>query len=158
MNETVLFACALGLGFVAGLRSMLAPAAVAWAAHLGWLNLSPGPFAFIGSKGALIILSLFAIGELIADKMPGVPKRTAVAPLLVRMITGGVCGACLFASAKHSLGMGAALGAIGAILGAFGGYEARKRLVTRLNIADFFVALPEDLIAIGLAIICLTRP
>jgi len=76
MNDAAVFACALGLGFVAGLRSMLAPAAVAWAAHLGWLDLKAGPFAFMDSKGALIILSLFAVGELIADKLPGIPKRT----------------------------------------------------------------------------------
>jgi uncharacterized membrane protein len=155
MNETAIFACALGLGFVAGLRSMLAPAAVAWAAHLGWLDLNAGPVAFIGSKGALVILSLFAIGELIADKLPRGPKRTAAAPLLVRMITGGVCGACVFVSAKHSLGVGAILGAIGAVLGAFAGYETRKRLVARLHISDIFIALPEDLIAIGLALLCL---
>jgi uncharacterized membrane protein len=156
MNAFVLFACALGLGFVAGLRSMLAPAAVAWAAYFGWLDLHTGPFAFMASKGALIILSLFAIGELIADKLPGIPKRTAVAPLVVRIITGGVSGACLFASAKHSLGLGAGLGAIGAVVGAFTGYGTRKRLVSRLNLSDLFIAFPEDLIAIGLAVLCLS--
>src|SRR2546430_9161611 len=31
-----LFAVALGIGIVAGLRALTAPAVVAWAAHLGW--------------------------------------------------------------------------------------------------------------------------
>lgn len=155
MNEAAVFACALGIGFVAGLRSMLAPAAIAWAAHLGWLDLHAGPFAFMSSKAALVILSLFALGELIADKLPGIPKRTAIGPLLVRMITGGVCGACLFVSAQHSLGVGATLSGVGAVLGAFAGYKTRNRLVSGLNFPDFFVALTEDLIAISLALLCL---
>jgi uncharacterized membrane protein len=157
MNDMAVFGFALGLGFVAGLRSMLAPAAIAWAVHFGWLDLHAGPFAFMGSKAALIILSLFAIGELIADKLPGIPKRTAIAPLVVRMVTGGVCGACLFVSAQHSLGVGATLGAVGAVLGAFAGYGTRKRLVTNLNLSDFIVALTEDVIAISLALLCLAR-
>ena len=37
MNYVFLFA--LGIGFAAGLRSLTPPAVVAWAAHLGWLNL-----------------------------------------------------------------------------------------------------------------------
>jgi len=71
------------------------------------------------------------------------------------MITGGVCGACLFVSAMHSLGVGATLGAVAAVFGAFAGYKTRKRLVSRFNFPDFFVALTEDLIAISLALLCL---
>ena len=43
------FVLALGIGIVAGLRSLTAPAVVAWGAHLGWLNLHGSPLAFIGS-------------------------------------------------------------------------------------------------------------
>ena len=38
-----------------------------------------------------------------------------------------------------------------AVIGAFAGYEIRKRLIAALNIKDVFVALLEDLVAIGLA-------
>jgi hypothetical protein len=47
MNYVFLFA--LGIGFAAGLRALTPPAVVAWAAHLGWLNLSNSPLAFMGS-------------------------------------------------------------------------------------------------------------
>ena len=111
----------------------------------------------MGSKVALIIFSLLAIGELIGDKLPKTPKRTAVVPLLARMITGGLCGACIWVSANQSLGIGAVLGAIGAVMGAFAGYEIRKRLVMQLKAPDFFIALAEDLIAISLALLLVSR-
>jgi uncharacterized membrane protein len=73
------------------------------------------------------------------------------------MITGGLCGACICVSANQSLGIGAVLGAIGAVLGAFGGYQIRKRLVTLLHIPDIFIAVSEDLIALGLALFLVLR-
>src|SRR6266513_1117413 len=75
------FVLALGIGIVAGLRSLTAPAVVAWGAHLGWLNLHGSPVAFIGLTTAVAIFSVLAIGELVADKLPMIPKRTAPAPL-----------------------------------------------------------------------------
>src|SRR5437764_9542750 len=157
MSATLVFALAGGIGVVAGLRSLTAPAAVALAAHFGWLHLKGTSLGFMGSKPAVVILSLLAIGELIADKLPRVPRRTALAPLLARIVTGGLSGACLCASANQSLGSGAVLGAVGAIGGAFGGYETRKRLVTRLNLPDFVIALVEDALAIGLATLVVSR-
>ena len=40
MNSGFALFLAFGIGVVAGLRSMTAPAIVAWAAHLGWISLS----------------------------------------------------------------------------------------------------------------------
>jgi len=84
MNYVFVFA--IGIGIVAGLRSLLAPAVVAWAAHFEWLNLHASPLEFMGSTAAVAIFSIFAIGELIADKLPKTPKRTAFAPLLARVL------------------------------------------------------------------------
>ena len=94
------FVFATGIGIVAGLRSLLAPAVVAWAAHFGWLNLHGSPLAFMGSTIAVAVFSLFAIGELVGDKLPKTPKRTALGPLLARILTGGLCGASLLRSSK----------------------------------------------------------
>ena len=95
------------------MRSLTAPAAVSWAAYLGWLNLHSSPLAFMGSTVAVAILSLLAIGELIADKMPKTPSRTSLMPLLARILMGGLCGASLCASANQSLLIGALLGGMG---------------------------------------------
>ena len=140
---------------MAGLRSLTAPAVVAWGAHLGWLNLHSSPLAFIGSTTAVAILSVLAIGELIADKLPMTPKRTTPAPLMARIITGGLCGACLCAATGQSLIAGALLGGIGGIVGAFLGYSIRRRL--DLHIKDLVVALCEDVVAVSLALFLISR-
>jgi uncharacterized membrane protein len=142
---------------VAGLRSLTAPAVVAWGAHLSWLNLHGSPLAFIGSTTAVAILSVLAIGELIADKLPMIPRRTAPAPLLARIVTGGLCGACLCAAAGQSLVAGALLGGIGGVVGAFLGYSIRRRLVNDLHVNDFVVAVCEDVVAVGLALFLVSR-
>jgi len=151
------FAFASGIGFAAGLRSLTPPAVVAWAAHFGCLNLSNTPLAFMGSIITAIIFSLLAVFELIGDVRPSTGKRTAPVPLTARIFTGGLCGACLCAASGQSLIIGAILGAIGGVIGAFAGYEIRRKLVAALNIKDIFVALPEDLVTIGLAYFFVSR-
>jgi len=151
------FVLALGIGIVAGLRSLTAPAVVAWSAHLGWLNLHGSPLAFMGSTTAVAIFSLLAIGELIADKLPMMQKRTAPAPLMARVVTGGLSGACLCAAVGKSLLAGTLLGGIGGVVGAFVGYSVRRRLVSNFRIKDLMVAVCEDAIAIGLALFLVSR-
>lgn len=151
------FALVLGIGFVAGLRSLTPPAVVAWAAHLGWLNLHGSPLAFMGSITAVAIFSLLAIGELIADKLPNTPNRTTTFPLSARILTGALCGASLCTAANESLIVGALLGGIAAVIGAFVGYQIRRRIVNNLHIKDFFVAVCEDLLTIGLALFFVSR-
>ncbi len=157
MNTTYILVFAFGIGIVAGLRSLLAPAAVSWAVYLGWLALPNSPLAFMGSTAAVATFSVLAIGELIADLLPIIPKRTSLAPLVARILMGGLCGACLCVSANHSLPLGALLGGMGGVMGAFTGYELRRRLVGSLKIKDIFVALFEDLIALGLAWLFVSR-
>jgi uncharacterized membrane protein len=148
---------AIGIGIVAGLRSLTAPAAVSWAACLGWLDLHGSPLAFMGSKVAVVILSLAAVAEYIADKLPRTPSRTRPGSLIGRIVMGALAGACLTVSVGQSLVAGAVLGGIGAAIGTFGGYEVRRRLVSGLKVKDVVIAIPEDLIAIGLAYLLVFR-
>ena len=148
---------AFGIGFAAGLRAFTPPAIVAWAAHLGWLHLNNSPLAFMGTTIAVVIFSLLAVFELIGDLRPQTPKRTAPVPLVARILTGSLCGACLCATSHQSLIVGGILGGVGGLIGAFGGYETRRRLVAALNIKDTFIALLEDLVTIGLAYFFVTR-
>ncbi|MGH7509713.1 MAG: DUF4126 family protein [Gemmatimonadales bacterium] len=150
-SSTPLLVPALGIGFVAGLRSFTAPAAVSWAAHLGWLNLDGSPLGFMGSPAAVAIFSILAVAEYVADKLPRTPNRTTPGPLIGRIVMGGLSGACIGVSAGQLLVAGMVLGGIGGVIGAFVGYEARRRLVRGLKVKDVVIAVGEDLVAIGLA-------
>ena len=152
-----IFAFALGLGLAAGLRAFTPPALVAWAARLGWLNLANSPLAFMGATITVVIFSILALFELFVDLRPQTPKRTGPFPLMARILTGGLCGASLCAASNRSLIIGAILGVVGGIIGAFAGYEIRRRLVAELNIKDIFIALLEDLVTIGLACFFVSR-
>lgn len=149
VNRAVLFLGCFSIGIIAGLRSLTAPALVSWAAHLGWLDLSGSWLSFAGSRSAAIILSLLALAELVADKLPKTPKRTDFGPLVFRVITGGFSGMALCASAHQPLVIGTILGILGANAGAFAGYEIRHRLVKTFGLPDYRVAAAEDIIAIG---------
>jgi uncharacterized membrane protein len=80
MNSGLALLLAFAIGVVAGLRSMTAPAIVAWAAHLGWIKLSGSRLAFMGSAWAVGIFTLGALGEFVADQLPTTPARTTAVP------------------------------------------------------------------------------
>ena len=125
----VIHILAVGIGIVAGLRSLTAPAAVSWAARLGWLSLGGTGLAWMGSTAAVVLFSLLATAEYIADLLPQTPRRTMTGPLVARILMGGLCGASLYLSGHGSWLAGAVLGGVGGVVGAFAGYEVRKRLV-----------------------------
>jgi uncharacterized membrane protein len=52
---------------------------------------------------------------------------------------------------------GAGLGVIGGVVGCFGGYHARARLVKSLRQPDFNVAVVEDLVAIAGSLFIVSR-
>ena len=123
------------IGFFAGLRSLTAPAATAWAVYLGWLRLER-PLALIGSLPSVVIFTALAIAELVADKLPQTPSRTAPLGLIARIVTGGLAGACIAAGGGQGAVAGAIFGAVGGVAGCFGGYQARTRLVKALGTRD----------------------
>jgi uncharacterized membrane protein len=150
---------AFAIGFVTGLRSFAPAAVVCWATHLGVLNLRATPLAFLGTLAAAAIFTLLALGELVADKLPKTPSRTAAMGLSARFLLGGLCGAALTLASPQTTTwlMGALLGAAGGIAGAFAGYQARTRLVKALNLPDIVVALAEDAVTIAAAILIVTH-
>ena len=151
LHTDLVFALAFGMGVVAGLRSLTAPAAVSWAARLGWLQLQDSSLAFMGSTPAVVIFSLLASAEYVADLLPSTPRRTTPGPLIARIVMGALCGACLCASGSRPVSIGVVLGGLGGLFGAFAGYQARTGLVKALGVKDRVIALLEDAVTIVLA-------
>ena len=149
----LLAACLIGL--VAGSRSMLAPALTSWFAWLGVLPVVRTPMSFMGSGYAVAILSVLAVAELIADKLPRTPSRKQPIGFGARIVTGGLVGATVGA-AGHLIVAGLALGVVGAILGTLGGAAARARLARAFGL-DLPAALLEDLAAILIGVFALLR-
>lgn len=124
-----------GIGAVAGLRSMTAPAATLGAIDSHW-------------TGAARIA---AAGELVVDKLPIAPPRLMPAALAVRVISGALCGRALAKRRDASLALGTLAGALGALAASYGGYYARRYVTTQKRVPDFPIALVEDALAIGVA-------
>ncbi len=157
MNTSEVWLLAFLIGVVAGLRSLTAPAVLAWAAHRNWLNVHNTPLSFMASTAAMIIFVLLAVGELIADQLPSTPSRTAPPGLIGRIVMGGLCGAGIAAAGPQSLVPGAILGIAGALIGTFGGYQARTGLVRALKVPDLVIATLEDVVAIAGGLFIVSR-
>ena len=145
------------IGGVAGLRAITAPAAVSWAAYLGWLTLHGTPLAFLGNAFAPWIISVLAIGELIGDQLPKTPSRKVPVQFGTRILTGALSGAAI-AAPSGAMALGICAGVVGAVIGTLGGAAARGAL-TRAFGRDRPAALIEDVVAIGgaLLIVCAVR-
>jgi uncharacterized membrane protein len=146
---------ALLLGVVSGLRAMLAPAAVSWAARLGLLSVAGTPLAFMGFRYTPIILTVLAIGELITDKLLTTPSRKIPVQFGARIVSGALVGATVGA-AYQVLIFGLLAGAVGAIAGTLGGAALRGKLATVLG-KDLPAALIEDVLAVLIALFTVLR-
>ena len=134
---------------------MTAPAFVAWAARLGRLRLEGTLLSFLGLPVTAWVFTALALGELVADKLPSTPGRTRPGPFVARMVSGAMSGGAISAGAGGPLAVGAVLGGLGAVVGTLAGYDARIRLVPALKLPDAVVALVEDLVAVGGALLIL---
>lgn len=151
MTHALVLLLALLIGVVAGLRAFTAPAVLAWAAMLQWINLSGTWASWMGHWVTVAILTVLAVAELVSDKMPTLPSRKTAPQFLLRLASGAFSGAVLGTSWGYRWGsLGAGL--IGAVVGTLGGYAARTQLVAANGGRDRPVALGEDLFAAAFGI------
>ena len=149
MSEAQVYAGAALIGTVAGMRSMTAPAVVSRVAKVAGIPVDKSGVDFLHNPVIPRVMSILAVGELIADKLPFLPSRITPFPLITRAISGAVSGAALVSSKKRSPLLGALFGAAGAIAGSYAAYELRRRVVKNYRVPDTVVALAEDALAIG---------
>jgi uncharacterized membrane protein len=102
------------------------------------------------------IITVLAVGELVADKLPKTPSRTAPPSFTARIALGAFAGAVI-GTAWGFTWSALGVGIIGAVLGTLGGYQARTRLVASHG-HDLPIALLEDAVAVlgGFALAAVT--
>ena len=129
------------IGVATGLRSQIGLAIV--------LRRTAGAGGVIGARLVQRLSGLAATGELVLDKVPGIPSRLERGPLVLRCVFGAVAAARLARVRGRSVVLAAALGATGALTGAFAGHALRTRGAQQGP--DVAVALGEDGLALVLA-------
>ena len=145
------------LGVSTGLRSFTALALVAWFARSGMLPVTGTWAAWVRHPAAVGLSTAAALGEYVGDKLPNTPARTSPVPLTGRILLGGLVGAIVATALRRKVGAGAAMGAVGALAGSFGGTYLRRGLTKGAGLPDLPVALSGDVAAVALAIRSLQR-
>jgi uncharacterized membrane protein len=136
------------LGLATGARTFTPMAALCWFAWEGTLPVDGTWAAWTGKFWVAVAFTLVAAGELVGDKLPKTPNRTAAGPLVGRVVMGGLAGA-IAATAMNGPGIeGVLLAALGALLGSFAGFMIRREVVEMVGCADWPIALAEDVLTI----------
>ena len=139
-KTTSLFLRTFGLGVVAGMRSLTAPAILRT-----WLSrqrhLAPTPLDRVATP---TVMAVIATGELVADKLPFTPDRTCPPSVAFRALSGALVGGSFCAANRRSPVVGALVGAAGAVAATYGAFYLRRYLVKERGLPDVVVALVED--------------
>lgn len=140
------YTCQAAIGAVSGLRSLAGTAIIAEAANRKLLKLNKTPFNWLAEEHVARISQILAAGEMIADKLPFMPKRTNVPSLIGRFATGAICGMAVAGRRKPKERAISGLVAGGAAIGAsYAGYLFRKKV----QLPGIAAALIEDAVAVG---------
>ena len=149
---------ALGLGAVAGGRSMSAPALLSRAASRGDIEgIEATPFAFLASPRAARILTVLAVAEALADKLPFSPDRISPPGLVGRMASGGLVGAALLAAAERRAAIGVGLGLLASAAASFPSYYLRVKAQEKLGVPNWAAGIVEDALAEGAGLLTLRK-
>jgi uncharacterized membrane protein len=139
------YGCAMAIGAVSGLRSMVGPAIISQAAGNRVVNVNHTPLAWMSSKRAVQTTAMFAAAEMIADKFPFMPNRTDKPGLIGRFISGAICGAAVSSARKREdRVIGALVGGAAAVVAAYVGFEYRKHA----GLPKLGAAVVEDAVAL----------
>ena len=140
------------IGAVCGMRTFLSPAILALVlSRRPELVPAVAPAHWFTHPAVAVALVIISLGELVGDKLPQTPNRTALAPFLARTISGAICGAAVAQVAGGNVWTAVMLGCVGAAAATFGMFHARRSLVRITRIPDPYVAAAEDVLGIVIA-------
>ena len=141
---------AIGLGTIAGFRSMSAPALTSHIlSHHQSKALEGSPFNFIQSKKVATAFKLLAITEFVGDKLPNAPDRIKLPVISARFLAGALAGASIYKASGNKAYIGAVLGGSAAILSTFGSFYLRKTTVKTTKLFDPIIGGIEDALVLG---------
>ena len=146
---------AIGLGAVAGMRAMSAPALLSnELSRMPTNSLANSPLYFLQSDSVATALKVLAATELLGDKLPNVPNRINLPSIAVRALSGAVVGAALFTANKDKITKGAIIGAAAAVVATYGSFYLRKAIKKYTHLPNSFSGSIEDAIMLssGIAI------
>lgn len=137
----------LVLGAACGSRSMVGPTIVSHALRQRASG-ARQPARALAHPRATALLDLLAAGEIVGDKLPGIPARISPPALAGRIATGALVGASIAAVSGGRRLRGALIGGVAAAVSAVVTYELRQFLGTRAHIPDGLLAVAEDAIVL----------
>jgi uncharacterized membrane protein len=140
----------VGLGTVAGFRSMTAPALLS--ANLVKFHpqgLTGSPLRYLQKPLVANGLKLLAGSEMVGDKLPQTPDRIAPPVLLGRLLSGALVGAALYRANHANTRNGALLGGLVAGVATFGSFWLRKKATRESGLPISVVGGFEDLLVLG---------
>lgn len=143
------FAIAAAFGFIAGMRSMAAPAFLSHYLSRRAPFRRGGATRFLGSRGTSTVLKMLAAGEMVADKTPFVPDRIELPAVSGRAISGALCGYVVSDLRGGSRLGGALTGSAAAICSTFVAYNARKAAGTSCGVPDPLLGVAEDMVVLS---------
>ncbi|MBK7578992.1 MAG: DUF4126 domain-containing protein [Myxococcales bacterium] len=154
-------ALGIGLAATAGLRAWLPLFSVGVLARLGVVEVGES-FQFVGSTPALILFGVATVVEIVADKVPALDHALDVVSTVVRPLAGALLSAAAIYQVKDPLiavVIGLCVGAPVALAphAAKSAFRAASTATTA-GIANPFVSLIEDGLAIGLLIAVVLLP
>ena len=144
---------AFGLSAVAGLRSFTAPAILSHQLSRAPADaLQDSAFKYLQKGPVATGLKLFAASELAGDKVPNVPDRITLMPLMFRATAGSIVGAAVYLANRDKAVTGALVGGLAAVAATYGGFYFRQFLNDRVKLPNALSGAIEDAVAIGTGI------
>ena len=140
----------MGFATLAGVRSMSAPAFLShYLSRQPHTGLAGSSLRFLQKPFVASALKLAAGGEMVADKMPGMPNRIAPPVLLGRLLSGALVGATWYKSRHGSALGGGLLGGVVAVAATFASYALRMGISKQTNVPVALVGAGEDALVLA---------
>ena len=151
----------MGFATLAGMRSLSAPALLShYLSRQPTAGLTGSPLRLLQKSATATVLKVLAAGEMVADKLPGTPNRTAPPVLLGRLLSGALVGAAWYRSRHGSALGGGVLGGLAAVAATFVSYALRTGISKESGVPVALVGVGEDALVLagGAALLHAQRP